>query len=337
MGLNPLVGRGRIEGGTCNIRVARGSETALFSEPNGIKTMSLEPPTEELLREFFIPGVGPGASASPELGRALGRFLADAREGWPTLDVDWRAFVGHVASKLADRAKAAEALARLHAADLLLAWACTEQDAAAIRELENRYLRRVPTYLQSMRLGAATVDEVRQELSRKLLVHQGDRKPRLQAYAGRGSLESWVRVAALHTAVSLLRTVKPYTPTDSVAELALGTTPDPELDFVKQHHRAEFVAAFRKAVVSLSSRDRNLLRLHYLDDVGVGAMARLYDVHRITMARWLATIKGSLLERTRETLRVELEISPSECDSLIEMAGSRLGVALSSILKTAGP
>ena len=69
---------------------------------------------------------------------------------------------------------------------------------------------------------------------------------------------------------------------------------DPEQQLVRNKYGPLFETALRDAVGQLSSRDRNLLRLHYVSGISLDAVARMYHVHRATVVRWLAAIRDEI-------------------------------------------
>src|SRR5688572_25476403 len=182
-------------------------------------------------------------------------------------------------------------------AELELAFACREGDAAALARFEARYLAQVPAALGHMKLQPALVDEVRQRVREKLLVGG-----RLAEYAGRGRLSGLVGVIAVRTAVSLLRQGKrEIADTPAILDVAAAGA-DPALEMLKDRYRADFQAAFEEAVRGLESRERNLLRLQLLGGVTLEKIGEMYGVHRATVVRWMAKIRGDLLGATKAGL-----------------------------------
>jgi RNA polymerase sigma-70 factor (ECF subfamily) len=285
--------------------------------------------------KIFLAETRSDAAADPALEEALAKLLSVSRTAWPALDLDDDDFVRWVAARVPHDEAASNALARLHAGDLFLACACTRAEPKALAAFEARYLARVPTYLAKMRLPETFVEEVRQALAEKLLVSSGGAPPRIAEYSGRGPLESWVRIAAIRAAISLARRRKPQeTLSDDAVHDALPRGTDPELEILRRRSRTDFTEAFRAAFAALSPRSRNLLRLRYLDGAGVGELAVVYGVHRTTLARWLADAEQEALEETRGRLRERLHLTPTECDSLIRLARSRLEETLSGLLRS---
>jgi RNA polymerase sigma-70 factor (ECF subfamily) len=107
--------------------------------------------------------------------------------------------------------------------------------------------------------------------------------------------------------------------------------PDPELAYFKQHYGAQFRAAFRAAVASLTARERNLLRYSVTDGFGIDQIAAIYHVHRATAARQLRHARRALADATRQRLRVALGVGDRELDSILRVLMSMTDAALQEI------
>ena len=114
-------------------------------------------------------------------------------------------------------------------------------------------------------------------------------------------------------------------------QLAPGV-PDPELAYLQQHYGAQFRAAFREAVLSLTPRERNLLRHSVLDGLGIDQIAAIYHVHRATAARQVKQARSSLVEATRERMRMMLGVGETELDSIFRVLVSLAHITLREIL-----
>ena len=77
----------------------------------------------------------------------------------------------------------------------------------------------------------------------------------------------------------------------------------------------------------------NGLRLHYLDGLSTERIGELYGAHRVTVARWLASARASLLDETRKRLAERLGVPATKVDSLIRILWSKLDVSLSRELR----
>jgi RNA polymerase sigma-70 factor (ECF subfamily) len=110
----------------------------------------------------------------------------------------------------------------------------------------------------------------------------------------------------------------------------------PELAVVRDRYRAEVEAAIRAAFDALdSARDRNLLRLYYLERVGLDRLGQMFGVHGSTVSRWLTALRESVLDdvRTRLSERLGMSGDFADVDSLIRAVQSELELTLSRILR----
>jgi RNA polymerase sigma-70 factor (ECF subfamily) len=273
----------------------------------------------------------PTASASDALEARLAAAIDHAARAWPQIDTS----PADVAAALGRRAAADDPLAAISddaAAELHLAIACARGDAAAIRGFEDRYMDAVPAALASMRLPPSTVDEVRQEVRRKLLVADDEATgARILDYAGAGTLRGLVGVVAARTALSLLRKKDLAAPAaDELLDLA-DAAPDPAVQLLKARYRAAFRAAFEAAVAALEARDRNLLRLHYLGGVTLDQLASMYNVHRATAVRWLADVRRRVLAATRKALADD-GVEASHLGGMMALIESQLDLSVHRLL-----
>jgi RNA polymerase sigma-70 factor (ECF subfamily) len=256
----------------------------------------------------------------------LAAAIAAAARAWPDVAVAPEEVAAALGARAARGAPSDEAAVEVH-----LALGCARGDGAALAHFERRYLDAVGPALASMRLPAATVDDVRQEVRRRLLVSEDGAPPRLSAYAGDGSLRGLCGVVAVRVALSLLRRERRTGDEDDLLDLP-DADPDPRLALMKAEYRAAFRAAFEEAVKQLGARDRNLLRLHHLDAVTLDQLAAMYGVHRATAVRWLGEVRRRLLEGTRRGLRSSLGVNEGELDSVMALIESRLDVSVRRLL-----
>ncbi|MEO6776951.1 MAG: sigma factor-like helix-turn-helix DNA-binding protein [Kofleriaceae bacterium] len=209
-----------------------------------------------------------------------------------------------------------------HAEDLYLAWACAQGDTAALATFERDIVPIVARALTSF----SDRHEVLQILRERMLVArpgQGRRATRdlgIVAFDGRAPLATWLRVCA--TRIGLrehLRARRLEAVDDAhLAELAPGV-PDPGLAYLRRLYGDSFRTAFDAAVASLAPRARNLLRMSVIDGLGIDQLAKIFHVHRSTVARRLELAREALVAATRERMRAELAISESELDSIMRV------------------
>jgi RNA polymerase sigma-70 factor, ECF subfamily len=176
------------------------------------------------------------------------------------------------------------------------------------------------------------VDEVHQELARRLLVAEPGSEPRIATYAGQAVLGRWLGVTAMRIALNLTRRQRPHVPLDG--EPLAAAVVDPALRLVRDRYRADVELAIRQAFAALGNpRDRNLLRLYYLDRVPLDRLGQMFGVHASTVSRWLTALREAILAATRERLTEQLGLRGDgrDLDSLIRAVESDLDLTLSQI------
>ncbi|WP_224246239.1 sigma-70 family RNA polymerase sigma factor [Hyalangium gracile] len=278
-------------------------------------------------------GAAPSESL-PSLEARLARALDTARAAWPGVELDGARFVAHLARHLPAEGFP-ESLEHFHLGDFYLACACAQRVPAALAAFESRFLPEVDVAVARMKLPASVLDEVRQQFRQKMLVATPDAPAKLAAYPGTGPLNGWVRAAALWLALDLQRrNASESHEDDSALPFLVEPGDDPELAHLKTTYRAEFSAAFAQALSALAPRQRNVLRLKYLDGLSIDELGALYGVHRATAARWAVSAQESLLEETRRVLTERLRLTHSQLDSVLRLISSQLDVNLSRLLRS---
>jgi RNA polymerase sigma-70 factor len=298
-------------------------------------------PLEELFG-IFVAHVqsSPGArEASVEevqgAAQALRQILESAEAVYGHLVVKGDRFVAHVARHIRGPAEDwGPALARVHAADLYLAFACAEQAPGALAAFEGL----CGVVIDGALSGPATVafaDDAKQLVREKLFIG-GDAEepePRILSYAGRGPLAAWVAVSAQRAALSLRRhEVSAHARHRAAAAEELATEVHPELAYLKRTYRAAFVECFEAALGALGNRERTLLRLHLISRLRLDQIAPMFQVNISTISRWLAAARENLVTYTREGLGRRLHIPPGEFDSLARLLQSQIDVSLARLL-----
>jgi RNA polymerase sigma-70 factor (ECF subfamily) len=221
----------------------------------------------------------------------------------------------------------------VHLVDLYLACACVRGEARAVAAFQARFGPEVAVALTGQHASAELLDEVRQVLWTRLLVPRDGGAPKLAGYSGRGPLAKWVRVAATRTALNLRASGPPEVlESDRELEQRLPPAADPERAMLQARYQGEFQAALEAAIADLTVQERNVLRLHFLDGLGIDAIGDLYRIHRATAARWIARGRERLLEATRLRLRERLRVEEAELDSLMRLVRSKLDLSLRGLL-----
>jgi RNA polymerase sigma-70 factor, ECF subfamily len=263
----------------------------------------------------------------------LSKLCAEAAALWPDVIVPADDVAAAFADKLAgDDPPAATAG---NVGEVHLAIACARGDATAIAAFDRAYLEVVPVALASMKLPAATVEDVRSIVRDKLLLADGERRARILDYAGRGRLRGLVQVTATRAAIDRIRME------EREAELPARELAAPHADvalsLIKAQYRDAFSAGFAGAIAAASRRDRNLLRLHFLGGVTLEQLAQMYGVHRATIVRWLAAARAAVFAATRAHVEQALGAPREELDEMFALVESRVELSVERLLASLHP
>lgn len=292
------------------------------------------PLAEAFLAHAHARGAGPVDAATLE-GLLL-RAWETGRRAWPQVTLAADVFVRHLAEQLSTadaRTPLARLLEQVALAGLYLACACVQHAPGAVELLEHHFLEKLPASLGYLKLPAARLDELCQQVRIHLLIGTNGTGPRLAEYTGRGSLASWIRVIAVRMAFkqgALVREIPEEDALDALAAMP-APGPDPEIDLIKQRYQREFRQAVREAFATLSSEQRHLLRLHFIDRLSTSEMGPLFRVNQSTISRWLKSARQVVYEETKRRLRQALGLSSQEFASLLGAIDSQLDVSLSQV------
>jgi RNA polymerase sigma-70 factor, ECF subfamily len=259
--------------------------------------------------------------------------LTVARERWPKLNPNIDALAAHLATPVAnDEGTEPNDLADLpikHPDELVLAFQCAQGDALALTILENEFLVEIPRYVARIDNTSDFADELTQQLRERLLVASDGNRPRILSYTGRGPLGGWLRVVAVRIALTQKSQRKHASNEDAndLADLALPI--DDEL--VRKGNQQPFQDALRNAISRLSARERNILRLRFIDNWSPEDIGQSYGVHRATVARWISAARDTVKSAMAEELSTTLGFRASEFNSLLRLIESRLHLSLSRL------
>jgi RNA polymerase sigma-70 factor (ECF subfamily) len=287
------------------------------------------------------PAEGSATDARARLERALATDLARAAAAWPGVVVGAEELAAWIAERTPDQVDPAEAIASMNVVDLHLACACARGDRAALAAFEARVMPAIARAIVRIDASTSFLREVEEELRIKLFVGEPGRGPRIAAYLGRGPITSWAQVAAIRTAYSLKRAEqRDHAMLDADDEALLGVeddgaSADPERAVLRAERRRLLGDALSESLAALATRERAVLRLYLLEDVGSETIAKMYGVHRGTVARWIAAAYESVLAGVKKRLSREAGLRPAEIESLLRVAGSQLSFRMSVLLSTA--
>jgi RNA polymerase sigma-70 factor (ECF subfamily) len=217
-----------------------------------------------------------------------------------------------------------------NADELDLARRCLAGDAAALRILDEEYVRAADRALTSLRLSVPDRDDLRQKLWIKLVACE---RPRLALFSGRGSLAGFIRAALVRLALDERAAARRGHDDDEAVLLALpdGAT-DAEAALAKLVSRAAFRRCFQAALAKLTPKERTVLRQIYLDGLSSEAVAHLHGGHRATVFRWTIEARRKLAAALRAELAASLGIRAAEVPAFAALVRSEISLSLARVL-----
>jgi RNA polymerase sigma-70 factor (ECF subfamily) len=244
-------------------------------------------------------------------------------------------FLAYLAQRVPSSGAAVDWLGNVQVEDLYLSCACAGGNPEALTAFESRILPQVSSAIARIDPSPTFIAEVQQQIRRKLLVGETSQPPKIADYAGFGPLVHWLRAVAVRTGLnherSRGRQDRPVP--DEVLLKLPAQAGDLELEYLKRRYRGDFTESFRKALASLSSQERNILRLHFVDGLGFAQVGAAYQVDKSTISRWVAKSRRALLERTRADLAERLKLNSRELDSLMDLVQSQLELSINTLLR----
>jgi RNA polymerase sigma-70 factor (ECF subfamily) len=279
----------------------------------------------ERMLDVFLASVPHAADADQgAIAQCLSDLYAEGQASWPALALGQEAFARHLGTVTKGEGDVLAALGKVHGADFYLACACVFGVAGASRAFADAYLGQVATYVGQIDARPA-FDDVRQELSRKLLLAEPDEVPKLALYNGRGALGAFVRVTATRVAKNMLRGKTIDRLDTAKAGQQAAKDLDPEVVLLKKRFSAEFTQAFDATMAVLSREERNVLKLHYLSGLSIEQVGEACNVSRATAARWLAKARSRIVQLTYKSFADAAGPNSASPESMLALVKSELG------------
>jgi RNA polymerase sigma-70 factor, ECF subfamily len=207
-----------------------------------------------------------------------------------------QAFLVHLNRVVSSQAELVEVVAGFEAADFGIAVRALEGDAIAQTQIATVHLSRIPGWIARSHPNPTFADDVVQEVSSLLFAPKEGAASRLLGYSGRGPLGAFLRTVAIRTAQNMVRG-KREVQDDQERDQAAPSARSPEVALAAAQGVKSFTDMLRDAVIALSSSDRNLLRLHYVEGLTLEQVASHLKISRATAARHLARARTLVLER----------------------------------------
>lgn len=256
-------------------------------------------------------------------GDPLRARIAEARRALPAITLGDEDLEAHVV-RWSEAAESGD----VEIADLVLARACAAGEATALAYFDATYGGDMVGALSTFRADRDFIDEVLQAVREKLFVGGS---PKILDYAGRGSLRAWLRAVVVRAALNSRRRrvtdPGPSATDDALLEVA-APAGDPELAEIVAKYGDAYKRAVHEALADLPPEDRNVLRLSLLEGLGIDAIARIYAVHRATVARWVGRAREAVVEGARRRLGDSTRLDAAEVASIARACRTTLDLSL---------
>jgi RNA polymerase sigma-70 factor (ECF subfamily) len=221
--------------------------------------------------------------------------------------------------------------------DLFIACACGRGDSRAIVLFEARFGSVIERVRRRFGPRAPSYDELLGDVNQRLFVVRDGCEPRILGFSGQSSLAGWLKVVATRLLLNRLEASRPEDSLDDRLLDSLGLVhASPESLLQREEARAHFKAAFARAVEGLSARERQMLRLAFVDGLTIDELGELYAVHRTTAFRWLQQASDRLASGLRSILRESLRMSDAEYDRWCESLRSGLELSVKRYFAATG-
>ena len=182
-----------------------------------------------------------------------------------------------------------------------------------------------------------SVDEALQVVRSRLFSRIDGGEPRVRQYTGEGPLVNWARVAATRIALNVKRAQRGGHD-ESAGDLDEPLpAASPELALMRAHLADKFKTALQDALATLTPRDRNLLRLHFVDGLSLEELGAMVGAHKSTMSRRLQKLQEVLVEESRAALQRRYGIRTRELSSVMKLFSQRVQLSVRGALGPAEP
>jgi RNA polymerase sigma-70 factor (ECF subfamily) len=252
------------------------------------------------------------------------------RRRWPRLTEHADAFYERL--RLLVAGLSAEDVERLHAEDLFLAFACLRHDAIAISELERTVVDRIPMFVRKLGLSSSAIDELKEDVRIKLIMSESDAPPKLEQYRGSGSLDSWVCAVSIHAALAYHRRAA-REQVDLCDNLEQVIWEANEALSLARLQLTDIVSeVLRDVLLSLSSSERILLRMYYVERLTYRQIGRIYAVHYATAKRRIDALVERITTNLKAAIQQRTSMSATEIESIGRVLGDQVNLSIARIL-----
>ncbi len=289
-----------------------------------------------LFAQSALPSAKGSLHSPNDLDAALWRLFHEGQACWPQIPVSPERFAAFLGRQLQAEVADPKELDSLRARDLYILCALRDKTPAAQEIFHTEYMPRVRRALLQLGTSEALILDIQQNLYGRLLEQQDDSASRL-GYAGRGELGSWLCTCAVREAgLQHKRGQREVALDPTTHDATSSSDKSPESALLQGTMKEAFQSALVEAISTLTSRERNLLRYHFLTGLSIDEIGAIYKVHRATAARWLARAEEQLVAKTREIFVKRTKISADSLPQIVGLIQSQLSVGLKTLLGKRG-
>jgi len=226
----------------------------------------------------------------------------------------------------------------LHVADLALACACSEGNAAAWDFFMARFrpeLYRAGRAIAGEAAGRELADSLYAELY-GLREAAGQRKSLFDYFLGRSKLTTWLHAILAQRHVDGIRRARRTEPLEegeagepsSNNSAAAASSPDPE----RNRFLAILQVVLTAALDALAPRDRLRLAYYYVEGLTLAEIGRLLGEHEATVSRKLERTRRGIRKHVEGALRQEKKLSAAQLQLCYEYAREEWPFDLTRVL-----
>ncbi|MEM6294238.1 MAG: hypothetical protein AAGA54_23375 [Myxococcota bacterium] len=271
------------------------------------------------LASLLAPAGYPAWVAHEATAPAFERAFAEFRLRWPTLQLSAEEFAERLAVVLEHAAPTPASLDALRPVEQGLVAAALLRRPGAVEALEAVAFSRVQSVAHRF-THTLTPDELIQRVRTKLLAASSG-TPLLSKFSGATSIDQWVRVVAVRLGLDVVRASTRRVARERAFPEALPHR-DPEFYWMRQLYTDDFERILSRCLAELNVRERTLLKAQIVHGLSLDEQARVWAVHRSTIARWLCAARTGLLTAVRAGLKHQAGLSESELDSVLNLIQS---------------
>ncbi|MGH9961465.1 MAG: RNA polymerase sigma factor [Pyrinomonadaceae bacterium] len=234
-----------------------------------------------------------------------------------------------------------ELLTNLRWQELFLACACANGDDAAWEIFQNRYQSSIRKTAVRALGNASQAQELAETLATDLYLpsqpgaSKGENK--IGQYHGMGSLEGWLKVVIHRLVIDRFRFQSRSVSLEDMevepVSNASHVQPDRSIQEFDTHKCLQMVSrCLTDALAQLTTQERLVLNMYYLQDLNLKAIAKWLKVHESTASRLIDRLKTDLRKAVGHQLQKEFKVKKNEVRHVIQLAQSHLEIDLKKML-----